>query len=361
MAERNSTAELFGVLGQVKHPEFEEYSLVDLGMISQIEVNHDLVEITLALPFPNLPIKEQLIGLVQGAVNETLEEPMAVNIRTTQMSPEQKADFMARVSGQETKRVINHIGHVIAVASGKGGVGKSSVAALLAISLGRNGLKVGILDADITGPSIPKMFGVRHLPPAWTQEIRPAESRTGIKLMSINLLLQDEEQAVVWRGPLISRVIEQFWRDIAWGKLDYLIVDLPPGTSDAALTVTQSLPLKGIVLVTSPQDLAGMVVCKAATMAEHLGIPLIGLVENMSYLICPHCGTRIEVFGPSRSAATAQRIKAPLLGHVPLDSELATLCDDGRIEEYHSAVFETITGKVREFTAQSVLETGRIS
>jgi Mrp family chromosome partitioning ATPase len=276
------------------------------------------------------------------------------------MSPEQKAAFMARVRGEPATTAANRISHVIAVASGKGGVGKSSVASLLATALRHDGLQVGVLDADITGPSIPKMFGVCHLPPSQTHEIRPAESRTGIKLMSINLLLPDEEQAVIWRGPLISRVIEQFWRDITWGKLDYLIVDLPPGTSDAALTVTQSLPLRGIVLVTSPQDLAGMVVCKAASMAEHLGIPLIGLVENMSYAICPHCGTRIDVFGSSRAAATAERIGTRLLGHIPLDAKLATLCDAGRIEAYHSDEFDNIIHNVREFTAGYIAEKERV-
>jgi Mrp family chromosome partitioning ATPase len=344
-------AHLYNALRQVRHPEFEEYNLVELGMIPEIAVRPNLVEITLALPFPNIPIKAELVCLVRAAVSPVVDGQTVVETRTEQMTPEQKASFMAQVSGKEATAGGSRIAHVIAVASGKGGVGKSSVAGLLAAALRREGLAVGVLDADITGPSIPKMFGIRYLPPSPAKEIQPAESRTGIKLMSINLLLPDEEQAVVWRGPLISRVIEQFWRDISWGELDYLIIDLPPGTSDAALTVTQSLPLRGIVLVTSPQDLSGMVVCKAASMAEHLGIPLIGLVENMSYAICPDCGARIEIFGPSRSAATAERIGTRLLGHVPLDTKLATLCDDGRIEAYHSDEFDRIMRAVRTFAA----------
>lgn len=356
-----SESELYTALSQARHPEFEEHNLVELGMIPRIKVNGNLVEITLALPFPNPPIKERLVGLVRDAVGDVVDEQMTAEVRTVQMAPEQKAAFMARVRGEKVPVAANHISHVIAVASGKGGVGKSSVAGLLAAALRRDGLQVGVLDADITGPSIPKMFGVRHLPPSKTHEIRPAESRTGIKLMSINLLLPDEEQAVVWRGPLISRAIEQFWRDITWGELDYLIIDLPPGTSDAALTVTQSLPLRGIVLVTSPQDLAGMVVCKAASMAEHLGVPVIGLVENMSHVICPQCGAKIEVFGPSRADATAQRIGTRLLGHIPLDAELATLCDAGRIEAYSSNEFDEIMYNVRQFTAGYIPEKEKVS
>lgn len=344
-------SDLYEALGQVRHPEFTEHNLVELGMVGGIEVHRDAVQVTLALPFPQVPIKEQLFNLVREAVTDVVGAGLAVDVTMVQMSPEQKASFMARVHGEQPPLAANHISHVIAVASGKGGVGKSSVAGMLATALRRDGLQVGILDADITGPSIPKMFGVRHLPYSRGHEIRPAESRTGIKLMSINLLLAEEEQAVVWRGPLISRAIEQFWRDITWGELDYLIVDLPPGTSDAALTVTQSLPLRGIVLVTSPQDLAGMVVRKAANMAEHLGIPVIGLVENMSYVVCPHCGVRIDIFGPSRAEETAQRIKAPLLGHIPLNASLATLCDAGQIEAFHSDEMESIAVKVREFAA----------
>ena len=250
----------------------------------------------------------------------------------------------------------SNIKYVLAVMSGKGGVGKSSIAGLLASALQRKGLLVGILDADITGSSIPKMFGAHQAPVAGPDGILPVESTTGIKIMSINLLLPQEDQPVVWRGPLIGRAIQQFWKDIDWGELDYLVIDLPPGTSDAALTVMQSLPLKGILLVTSPQDLAGMVVRKAANMANHLNIPMIGLIENMSYLICPGCNTRVDLFGTSRTFESAMQISIPLIGRVPLDTNLSILCDKGSIEDYQHDVIESVTNQVIKFVSQNEKE-----
>jgi Mrp family chromosome partitioning ATPase len=243
---------------------------------------------------------------------------------------------------------MNKVQHVVAVLSGKGGVGKSSMAALLAVTLHRQGKQVGVLDADITGPSIPKMFGLHQAPPMGPLGILPAETGAGIKVMSINLLLPNEDEAVIWRGPLISSAIKQFWQDVAWGTLDYLIVDLPPGTSDASLTVMQSIPLSGVLLVTSPQDLAGMVVRKAARMAQHLGVPILGIVENMSYVNCPKCGERIEVFGPSQAMHTALQLGVPVLGQLPLDSELARRCDAGEVEGYAADMFEPVAEQVAE-------------
>ncbi len=243
---------------------------------------------------------------------------------------------------------LNNIGRVVAVMSGKGGVGKSSVAALLAVALRRQGKQVGVLDADITGPSIPKMFGLRKPPPMGPVGILPAETGAGIEVMSINLLLPSEDEAVIWRGPLVSGAIKQFWGDVVWGDLDVLVVDLPPGTSDASLTVMQSIPLNGVVLVTSPQSLAGMVVHKAAHMAQHMGVSILGLVENMSYAVCPKCGERIEVFGPDRAMQTAMRLGVPLLGQLPLDPELARRCDAGEIEEYAAELFKPIAEQVME-------------
>jgi len=233
------------------------------------------------------------------------------------------------------------------VLSGKGGVGKSSVAGLLAVALRRKGFEVGLLDADITGPSIPKMFFPNSARPGQSPlGILPAETKTGIKVMSINLLLPSEDEAVIWRGPLISGAIKQFWGDVFWGDLDWLIVDLPPGTSDASLTVMQSLPMSGVVLVSSPQDLAGMVVRKAARMAERLGVPILGLIENMSYFVCPDTGKRYDIFGPSHAEETAHKLWIPFLGRLPIDPEIARLCDSGHIEDYPAEAFAPIAERL---------------
>ena len=247
---------------------------------------------------------------------------------------------------------LNNIKHVIAVMSGKGGVGKSSVTGLLAASFARAGYKVGILDADITGPSIPKMFGLRERAAASEHGLLPVKSKVlGIPVMSINLLLEREEDPVIWRGPIIAGVVKQFWQDVVWGELDYLFVDLPPGTGDAPLTVMQSLPLDGLVVVSSPQELAVMVVKKAVNMAAMLRIPILGLVENMSYGVCPHCQEKFALFGPSRGQAVADALQIPLLASLPLDPALAALCDEGRIEEYElpeTGLVESIKARIEE-------------
>ena len=232
---------------------------------------------------------------------------------------------------------LNRIKKVIAVMSGKGGVGKSTVTGLLAVSLKRQGYSVGIMDADITGPSIPRMFGVNKRPENIGFGLMPAESSTGIRIMSLNLLLENEDDPVIWRGPLIGNAIQQFWNDVVWGDLDYLLVDLPPGTSDAPLTVMQSLPLDGIIVVSSPQELVGMVVKKAVKMANMMNLSVIGLVENYSYTICPKCGEKMEIFGKSRGEEGAKEAKVPYLGSLPIDHKLAKFCDEGRIEEYESS------------------------
>lgn len=233
----------------------------------------------------------------------------------------------------------NDIKHVLAVISGKGGVGKSSVTALMAVGLARQGYKVGILDADITGPSIPKMFGLKDRPDAFDNHILPVKTPLGIAVMSLNLLLPAEDDPVIWRGPILSNVVKQFWTDVVWGNLDYLVVDLPPGTGDIPLTVMQSLPLDGLVVVTSPQNLSLMVVKKAIKMAEYLGIPILGMVENMSYLKCPKCGEEIHLFGVSRAEDVTCRAGIRLIEVLPVDPELAELSDRGRIEEYETDAF----------------------
>jgi len=228
------------------------------------------------------------------------------------------------------------IKHVIAVMSGKGGVGKSLVAGLLAVGLKRRGFSVGILDGDITGPSIPRMFGVREKPmSADGKTLVPPKSRGGIPIMSMNLILPSEEEAVIWRGPMVSGAIRQFFSDVQWGELDYLIVDLPPGTSDAPLTVMQALPVDGVVLVTTPQALATMVVTKAVKLVKQLGGDIIGVVENMAYVTLPD-GGRLEVFGPSQGLKLVIASNAPLMGKLPIDPAIARDADNGDIENYTS-------------------------
>ncbi len=223
---------------------------------------------------------------------------------------------------------------VIAVLSGKGGVGKSLVTGALAVELNRRGHTVGILDADITGPSIPKMMGMSgRRAHGLGKLLLPEISTTGIKVMSSNLLLEHETDPVLWRGPVIAGAIRQFWSDTSWGPIDYLLVDMPPGTGDVALTVFQSLPVDGIVVVTSPQDLVSMIVAKAVNMAEKMNVPILGLIENMSYVTCPDCGKKIEVFGTSKLDDVAQQYDLKVLGRLPIDPALALACDAGAIEE----------------------------
>lgn len=220
---------------------------------------------------------------------------------------------------------------IIGVISGKGGVGKSLVTSLLASKCAAAGLKVGILDADVTGPSIPKSFGVSQRAMQDGECLLPNVTENGIKIMSINLLLEDENQPVIWRGPVISGVIEQFWSDVRWGELDYLFVDMPPGTGDVALTVFQSLPVDGIVIVSTPQDLVKMIVNKAFNMAKMMNVPVLGLIENMSCYVCPDCGKRIEIFGQSKIDETSKELGVPVLAKLPINPEINRLVDEGRV------------------------------
>ena len=222
----------------------------------------------------------------------------------------------------------------IAVVSGKGGVGKSLTTSLLASYAHKQGKSVGIMDADITGPSIPKMFGVSERATGSEEGIDTVLAPSGIQMMSMNLLLDSETTPVVWRGPVISGTVLQFWTDVVWKDLDLLFIDMPPGTGDVPLTVFQSIPLAGVVIVTTPQDLVKMVVEKAVTMARMMKVPVLGLVENMSYLTCPDCGRKIEIFGQSKAAAIAKEYGIPAISKMPLDAEIAKLADAGRIEDY---------------------------
>jgi Mrp family chromosome partitioning ATPase len=231
----------------------------------------------------------------------------------------------------------NHIQRVVAVMSGKGGVGKSFVTGELATALSRDGYRVGILDADITGPSIPMLFGLRGPVESGAVGIQPLESKSGIKVMSMNFLLASEDQPIIWRGPLIGRAITQLWGDVMWGELDYLLVDLPPGTSDASLTTMQSLPVNGIIMVTTPQGLASMIVRKAVHMAQSVGVSIIGVVENMAYFVCPDTAKRHFIFGPSHAEEVTMTAGAPLLAQLPIDPTVAALCDLGDIEKVNLA------------------------
>ena len=243
----------------------------------------------------------------------------------------------------------SHVKHVIGIVSGKGGVGKSLVTSEVAVLLQKRGFKVGILDADITGPSIPKVFGVHGQAVGTEDGIIPFETKTGIKIISVNLILDNEETPVVWRGPVIAGVVKQFWNEVVWGDIDYLLVDMPPGTGDVPLTVFQSLPVNGIVVVTSPQELVGMIVKKAYNMAQMMNIPVLGLVQNMSYIACPDCGKKIYIFGEGHGDETAKELGIPAYVAMPMIPEIAALCDAGAIEDFDNTYMEefihTLTAK----------------
>ncbi len=227
---------------------------------------------------------------------------------------------------------LSHVKRVIGVVSGKGGVGKSLVTSLLATELRRREKKVAVLDADITGPSIPKCFGLKQRAMSDESGLYPVETKTGIRVMSVNLLLEEETNPVVWRGPVIAGAIKQFWTDVVWGDVDYMFVDMPPGTGDAPLTVFQSLPLSGIVIVASPQELVGMIVSKAVEMAKMMNVPVLGLIENMSYFACPDCGKQFSVFGESHIDEVAAKYGLKVLCKLPIEPKLAAACDKGAIE-----------------------------
>ena len=240
------------------------------------------------------------------------------------------------------------IGKVIAVMSGKGGVGKSMITSSLAVELTKKGYKVGILDSDITGPSIPKMFGLEQVAEGTEEGIFPSVTAGNIKVMSVNLLLEDTEEPVIWRGPVIAGVVKQFWSDVFWGELDYLLVDMPPGTGDVPLTVFQSLPVDGVIVVTSPQDLVRMIVKKAYNMAVKMDIPVIGMVENYSYLECPDCGRKLNIFGESKIDEVVEELKIPVLGKLPVVSGFAELADAGRFDEVENPYLEEAVRMITE-------------
>jgi len=306
-------------------------NLLMMNLVREVSVVDQRVDIKLASTALNEGVQDWLRTKVKEVV-EKLPELDEVGVEFTKAKPTE----------------LNQIRYVIAVMSGKGGVGKSLVSGLMAVSLKRQGYEVGILDADITGASIPKMFGITTRPYVSETGLMPTTSKSGIEVMSINLLLQTEDDAVIWRGPLISQAITQFWEEVLWGKLDYLVVDLPPGTADASLTVMQTLPIAGVIIVFTPQDLTTMIVRKAVNMAKRMDKPILGVVENMSYLYVPEVDKRIELFGASKGGEMAQAASAPLLGQLPIDPELAKLCDEGAIEQYESEAFTAMTQTLTE-------------
>jgi Mrp family chromosome partitioning ATPase len=316
--------QIMDVLNTIIIPEVFK-SPLELSLMRDISISDQKVEITLTRPDVSESHQDWLKSRIESLVKE-IEGVESVTV----------------IYEASTASKLNKIGQVIAVMSGKGGVGKSLVTGLAAIALRRQGYSVGILDADITGPSIPKMFGIHGKPEGSEAGMLPVSSETGIKVMSLNLLLPDENEAVIWRGPIIGKVITQFWEEVLWGQLDYLIVDLPPGTADAPLTVMQQLPISGIIIVSSPQDLATMIVKKAVNMAKTMKKPIIGVVENMSYLYVAEINKKIELFGPSRGEEMAKAAGAPLIAQIPIDPELAKLCDRGEIELYSSENIERL-------------------
>lgn len=342
----NQRVEILQVLRTIKDPELEK-DIVSLNFIADVKIEEGNV----VVHFRPDAAKASMLDLFKVEIKRAVlqvEGVMKVDVVIEQ--PKQDAPVEAE---QEFGSVqdLNHVKKVIAVMSGKGGVGKSLVSGLLAVTLRRKGYRVGILDADITGPSIPKMFFAGRPEVSYSSRaMLPPVSSTGIKVMSINLLLKNEEDAVIWRGPLVGKAIKQFWTDTLWADLDYFIVDLPPGTSDAPLTVMQSLPMSGILLVTSPQGLAGMVVRKAANMASQVGVPLLGIVENMSFFKAPDTGSEYEVFGPSHADETANALDIPVLARLPINSDIAVLCDQGNVEECQVPEFDAVTAWIERVT-----------
>ena len=336
--------QILDLLKQVNDPELKE-SIVELGMARDVSFADGKVTFTLALTIPGCPMKERMAAdarevlLAQDAINE-------VEIIFGAMSKEEVKELFEKVKKDSKPSFLaqmNRVNNIIAVMSGKGGVGKSSITGMLASSAARLGKKVGILDADITGPSIPKLFG---LPAGGLRGgdagMLPALTADKIKVVSTNLLLKEEDIPTIWRGPKIASTIRQFWEQTIWGMLDVLFVDLPPGTSDAAITVLQNLPLNGVVMVTTPQDLSALAVKKAVHMVQKMKLPILGIVENMSYYPCPDSGNLHEIFGPSHVDEIARLANVNLSARLPITPELAIACDAGELYTVHMPVIDKI-------------------
>jgi Mrp family chromosome partitioning ATPase len=368
-----SKDEVMAKLKDVMDPELH-ISIVNLQMVKKVDIDGDKVKVQVALTVGGCPLSKTISGDIEKSLLK-VEGVKHVDVETTVMTKQELEELRVKIQSGMAQRAptsgsamppgINRlerkgIRNVVAIMSGKGGVGKSFVTAFLAVQLTRLGYKVGILDADVTGPSIAKMFGLKGpLSVTANKQVLPALSRTGIKVVSMNLILEEPQMPVIVRGPIINSVIRQMFQDIEWGDLHFLLVDNPPGTSDAPLTVFQSLPLQGVIVVSTPQDLALMVVGKAINMAKTLSeqlasVRILGLMENMSYMICPHCGEKTEIFGPSKAQNAAKKAGIPYLGAIPLDPEITRLADAGKIEDYVNPAFEEVTNTVRVNAAKLI-------
>lgn len=353
-------------LREVIDPEIG-LNVVDLGMVKDIGIDGKSVTITIALTVSGCPLAKTIEKDINRIIGQ-MEGVEKIQVKMTSMSKEQLEALSTQL--QEMRRKDKGVGKapglsagidrldrkgaqkIIAVMSGKGGVGKSYVTSMLAIELRKEGYNVGILDADITGPSIAKIFGLSGKPYADENGVVPKESMTGIKIISMNLLLDTPETPVIWRGPIINGVIRQLFNDVSWGDLHYLLIDLPPGTGDAPLTVFQSLPVDAAVIVSTPQDLAMLIVKKSINMARQMSIPIAGLVENMSYMVCPHCGDPIEMFQESGIEKFASEAKIPFLGKLPFDPKINRLADKGELEHYASDETASVARQIREEVAR---------
>lgn len=356
-----SKDEMMTKLREVIDPEIG-LNIVDLGMVKNIAISSNKVTVEIALTVKGCPLASTIEKDVTDILG-SMKDVESVSVSMTNMSKDELNQLGARLqemkSQQRTPGKVpglssgidrldkKGIQTVISVMSGKGGVGKSYVTAMLAVELRRQGFEVGVLDADITGPSIAKIFGLSGKPLADEKGIFPKITKTGIKVISMNLLLDTPDTPVIWRGPIINGVIRQLFNDVNWGDLHYMLIDLPPGTGDAPLTVFQSLPVDGAVIVTTPQDLAMLIVKKAINMARQLNIPIAGLVENMSYMKCPHCSERIEMFEDSNTQGAAEELKVNFLGKLPFDPKVNKMSDEGNIEGYSSEEVARLASEAR--------------
>ncbi len=345
-------------------------NIIELNMVKDVKINESKLDILIALTVAGCPLADTIKKDVRNELMK-FEEVNEVNVETTVMTKEELDGLKITVqknrgTEQSQDKLISKLEkkrneNLIAIVSGKGGVGKSSITAILASELKRSGHNVGILDADVTGPSIAKIFGVTKRLIKGKNGIIPAETESGLKLISVNLMLDNPEMPTIWRGPIINNLIRQLYTDVDWGDIDYLLIDLPPGTGDAPLTVFQSLPLSGIVLVSTPQDLSKMIVSKSANMAKMLKISVLGLIENMSYLNCKHCGEKNFILGESRSEEFAERLGTELIARLPFETDIAELCDAGKIEEYQnkeiSNTVEKIKSTIKEQKDKNSIET----